>query len=572
MMKPDPTPWRGAGWASGIGIWNRRKNSYIGSPGLNGRSRPPAAAVRWVMLMFTTAGPWVSTRSVKSGSPLTDAVAAVAGTAACALARGAYSPPTYPSVAAAARAAETARADAFLPSINLLRNLAVRPLLARGRRAGSVREHVVTPETFRYRVNIGPPPDDPRTTRSAAAAPRASVPAVRLRLLLLLLLPGGERDHLAGPRAGYRGGCEQLRHADQRVLPRFRAVPAPARRPARPLRPAPRERRAARRCDLRCARLRDEPEPRRARRGPVTHRPRGLGLPHGEPQGLHALVSDVALRHVVRLAPRGGRPRRAIGLGPGRGPLAADRLARHLRRPRRADVRRSDAHLVRRPGARRGSCPRQLPRARRWLRDDLWRPGLLAHRRGQHDEPGCVPRHPGTVGGTLAARRRRLRPRRGGGHPVRHGHRDHDRLRFHRGGERRARAAGHRPAAGLQGRRHREHGADAELRPRVDDRGGPSLVRVRAHRAGRDPQLRDPHPPLRPRPQRPRQHRREHAGVRFGLRRAVGYRRDRRPLGAGGRTLSSRGLRGWIRRGRPLAGVRARAAAHVAEGRAPVAL
>jgi hypothetical protein len=101
-MKPDPCPWRGIGCASGVGIWKRRKNSYIGSPGLNGSSpRAAAGAPRWVTVMFTTAGPWLSTRPVKSGreraagAPATGAaVAAVAAGAACAFCSGKYSAPT----------------------------------------------------------------------------------------------------------------------------------------------------------------------------------------------------------------------------------------------------------------------------------------------------------------------------------------------------------------------------------------------------------------------------------------------------------------------------------------------
>ncbi len=88
MMNPEPCPWRGIGCASGIGIWNRRKNSYIGSPGLNGISRvAPAPAARCVTLILTTAGPWLSTRPVKSGrerpacAATGAAVAAAAGAA-----------------------------------------------------------------------------------------------------------------------------------------------------------------------------------------------------------------------------------------------------------------------------------------------------------------------------------------------------------------------------------------------------------------------------------------------------------------------------------------------------------
>src|SRR5882672_11102644 len=70
-MKPEPTPLRIAS-PCGMGIWKRRKNSWIwspGSPGIWGSCiwvRTGAV----VVLMLTTAGPFCSTKALKSGSAL----------------------------------------------------------------------------------------------------------------------------------------------------------------------------------------------------------------------------------------------------------------------------------------------------------------------------------------------------------------------------------------------------------------------------------------------------------------------------------------------------------------------
>src|SRR5258708_5916936 len=70
-MKPEPTPLRIES-PCGMGIWKRRKNSWIwspGSPGIWGSCiwvRTGAV----VVLMLTTAGPFCSTRALKSGSAL----------------------------------------------------------------------------------------------------------------------------------------------------------------------------------------------------------------------------------------------------------------------------------------------------------------------------------------------------------------------------------------------------------------------------------------------------------------------------------------------------------------------
>src|SRR5712692_11382223 len=70
-MKPEPTPLRIASpW--GMGIWKRRKNSCIGSPGSPGiwGSCIWVRTGAVVVLMLTTAGPFCSTRALKSGSAL----------------------------------------------------------------------------------------------------------------------------------------------------------------------------------------------------------------------------------------------------------------------------------------------------------------------------------------------------------------------------------------------------------------------------------------------------------------------------------------------------------------------
>src|SRR5256885_3164747 len=113
-MKPEPTPLRIASpW--GLGIWKRRKNSWIGSsgsPGIWGICiwvRTGAV----VVLMLTTAGPFCSTRALKSGSPpavdLWTGCVWTCAVWACELDMVVSLPPAKPStVAAAQRASITA--------------------------------------------------------------------------------------------------------------------------------------------------------------------------------------------------------------------------------------------------------------------------------------------------------------------------------------------------------------------------------------------------------------------------------------------------------------------------------
>ncbi len=111
-MKPEPTPLRIASpW--GMGIWKRRKNSWIGSPGSPGIwgscSWVRTGAV--VVLMLTTAGPFCSTRALKSGSALAADVW-ICGVWACELDRVSL-PLSMPSSVAAAHTAST-KANFFL--------------------------------------------------------------------------------------------------------------------------------------------------------------------------------------------------------------------------------------------------------------------------------------------------------------------------------------------------------------------------------------------------------------------------------------------------------------------------
>src|SRR5712671_317947 len=107
-MKPEPTPLRIASPSWGMGIWKRRKNSWIGSPGSPGIwgsciwVRTGAA----VVLMLTTAGPFCSTRAVKSGSALA-ADLWTCGVWACELDTGVSLPPSKPRIDAAAHMAST---------------------------------------------------------------------------------------------------------------------------------------------------------------------------------------------------------------------------------------------------------------------------------------------------------------------------------------------------------------------------------------------------------------------------------------------------------------------------------
>src|SRR5467141_423016 len=99
-MKHEPTPLRIASpW--GMGIWKRRKNSCIGSPGSPGiwGSCIWVRTGAVVVLMLTTAGPFCSTRALKSGSVLVEGW--TDGVWAWELEMGTSLPPSYPSATAA---------------------------------------------------------------------------------------------------------------------------------------------------------------------------------------------------------------------------------------------------------------------------------------------------------------------------------------------------------------------------------------------------------------------------------------------------------------------------------------
>src|SRR6195256_5276505 len=107
-MKPEPTPLRGVSPPWGMGIWKRRKNSWMGSPGSPG----VWGICIWVrtgavvVLMFTTAGPFCSTRALKSGSaPAADLWTCAVW--ACELDMAVSLPPSKPSSVAAAHTAST---------------------------------------------------------------------------------------------------------------------------------------------------------------------------------------------------------------------------------------------------------------------------------------------------------------------------------------------------------------------------------------------------------------------------------------------------------------------------------
>src|SRR5687768_14259011 len=79
MMKPEPSE-RASGRAPGPGCWRgmkRRKNSSTSSSSIPGTCGAlPVRRGACVVLMFTTALPWSSTRRVKSGSSRTACAAA----------------------------------------------------------------------------------------------------------------------------------------------------------------------------------------------------------------------------------------------------------------------------------------------------------------------------------------------------------------------------------------------------------------------------------------------------------------------------------------------------------------
>src|SRR5438094_7863040 len=147
-MKPEPTPLRIASpW--GMGIWKRRKNSWMGSPGSPGIwgsciwVRTGAA----VVLMLTTAGPFCSTRALKSGSaPAADLW--ICGVWACELDTGVRLPPSKPSIVAAAHTASTT-ANFFLDigvSCNDCGNASWAAHAGRSSRRSRPR-HILLPET-----------------------------------------------------------------------------------------------------------------------------------------------------------------------------------------------------------------------------------------------------------------------------------------------------------------------------------------------------------------------------------------------------------------------------------------
>src|SRR5688500_10107104 len=85
MMKPEPSE-RASGRGLGPGCcrgMKRRKNSSTSSSSIPGTwGTAPLRRTAWVVLIFTTALPWSSTRRVKSGSSRTVWANACAGAAA----------------------------------------------------------------------------------------------------------------------------------------------------------------------------------------------------------------------------------------------------------------------------------------------------------------------------------------------------------------------------------------------------------------------------------------------------------------------------------------------------------
>ncbi len=172
--------------------------------------------------------------------------------------------------------------------------------------------------------------------------------AVFARLLHVLSVPGGERDHLAPPRRRYRARRGRARASHQRVFLRVRDLPGAARADARPLRAAAGAVGAAAVRRVRRGPVRRGRQFRRADDRARLHRARRLDLPDGVLQGECDVVAarpaalDERLRHGVR------RARRAVRDDPGGAADSAGRLARRLLDPVRADAGVGRVYLFRR--------------------------------------------------------------------------------------------------------------------------------------------------------------------------------------------------------------------------------
>ena len=172
--------------------------------------------------------------------------------------------------------------------------------------------------------------------------------AVFARLLHVLSVPGGERDHLAEPRRRYRARRGRARASHQRVFLRVRDLPGAARADARPLRAAARAVRASAVRRVRRGPVRRGRQLRRADDRARLHRAWGLDLPDGVLQGECDVVAarppalDERLRHGVR------RARRAVRDDSGGAADSAGRLARHLLDPVRPDAGVGGVDLFRR--------------------------------------------------------------------------------------------------------------------------------------------------------------------------------------------------------------------------------
>ena len=211
----------------------------------------------------------------------------------------------------------------------------------------------------------------------------------------------------AGPRA-----------AHQRVLRHLRALPAPARRAARPLtaRGAWSRRSCASPRPAQCV-FGNRGRLRHARPRPRADRARRLGVPDGFDQGVHALVSALAagdgqrLVHLPRRRSAGSRrPRRSR---PRSASWAGARCSTAWR-PHRSPAALLIAVCVPEkplPGAG-ATWGEQFRVVGRISRDAA----LLAHRAPVRRHARRLPGDPGPVAGALARRRRRAsgaRPRRG---------------------------------------------------------------------------------------------------------------------------------------------------------------
>jgi hypothetical protein len=212
--------------------------------------------------------------------------------------------------------------------------------------------------------------------------------AVRARLFSVLSVPRGERGGRAG--SGRRPWPERRRAgaAHLGLSTRVRPVPAAARRPARPLRTAPRPGGAARVCRRGLVAVRHRPGHRSARLRPGTDRPRlrrraDEWLQDGSAVGAGAPPRARQCRdHVVRRARHPGRDDadRARGRG--------GRLARGVRRPRGDHVRSSEPDLPGRPGAGGERGGRAVDRPDRIFDPHPARPRILAPGAAARDDGG----------------------------------------------------------------------------------------------------------------------------------------------------------------------------------------